>query len=492
MDRQSEEPYIEYVRSVAKGWPHVQYLADFMDETAEPSKNVSWRLEDAIERSSRTNIAILDFNSGGQVQKPVYCKNTTDLKTQLENEQDKANDVIARLFIVEDLSRDVIEILGARFDIDPRFFRGQISDFLWHNPRDPWTELSTLDMITRKRSFFNIPYFQARYFQDQTSIQQARKQADAFNVMRRMDSNFPWEGTKEFDKIKSEIALVRSKISLWVRRNNVNQKIVLGIMLVDPTISEGFPLWGGYENFDDCPSMKDFEMNNVQVPPRTSVFDETIFWTSSLSSDEVLALLDDSRLFIKKALFIVCAEWKTIINYLTTRLTQLEWELNDTKDIPSFRNPNGLEKSLGSLNTWRRRMPVYQEWVSQTLSRVINPPLFQGKAAAPNGVAELADDFQGLEKGLTAVMNRADRIESAIASIISIEESKKATKLNTTATRLSYLVVIFVPLSWTSGFYSMTTDVALLKGTFWVYFATAIPLTLLALACLSLARRFPL
>jgi len=56
----------------------------------------------------------------------------------------------ARLFIVEDLSRDVIETFGAQYDIDPLFFRGHISDYLWYNTRDPWTELQDLSHISQE------------------------------------------------------------------------------------------------------------------------------------------------------------------------------------------------------------------------------------------------------------------------------------------------------------------------------------------------------
>ena len=38
-----------------------------------------------------------------------------------------------RLFVVEDLSRDVIEAFGYHFKIDPSFFREHIVDYAWYN-----------------------------------------------------------------------------------------------------------------------------------------------------------------------------------------------------------------------------------------------------------------------------------------------------------------------------------------------------------------------
>ena len=388
--------------------------------------------------------------------------------------------VEARLYVVEDLSSDVIEALGAKFDIDPHFFRGQISDYMWHNPRDPWAELPTLDVLSRHRPYACTPYFQPRYFRDSASLTRAKGEAGAFNVLRRIDSNHRWEGREDFDQPGSEIGLVRSKMSCWIRKNAAGEQVVLAILLVDPTIEEGFPLWGGYNNFHECPSMRR-PSRIADVPPRLPLFEEVIYWTRTLSPADIGSLRQDPRLLMKKALLVVCAEWTTLTRYLTTRLTQLEWELEDTPDTP-FRNPTGLDRSLTSLNMWRRRMPVYQEWLAETAGRVICPTSFgHGGRADFSG---LQADFAHLQGVLAAVTVRADRIEGSIAAIISIEESKKAMLLNQSAARLTYLAVIFVPLAFVSSLFSMTVDVTQLGRTFWIYFLTAIPLTLLALAVL--------
>lgn len=50
--------------------------------------------------------------------------------------KEKAEDIRMRLFVVEDLSREVIEQFGAKFDIDPHVFRAHIFDNIWYNIRD--------------------------------------------------------------------------------------------------------------------------------------------------------------------------------------------------------------------------------------------------------------------------------------------------------------------------------------------------------------------
>ncbi|MCJ1245292.1 hypothetical protein MMC30_002495 [Trapelia coarctata] len=486
----AQGPYIEYIRKLAKGWPHLQYLADFMDVTTAPVKN-TWLWDDPQdrqERASRTKVAVLDFGPGDTVKR-TDCTAIAKLSEILNLPQRSSNDVNGRLYVVEDLSSDVIEVLGARFDIDPLFFRSQISDYMWNNTRDPWVELPSLNAVSRKRSFFCIRYFQPRYFRDEASfVETADQETGAFNVLRRIDNNHAWKGTKIFDVEGSDVGMVRSKMSLWIRKNKPNETGVLGILVVDPTIEAGFPLWGGYETFQECPSMQEVIGRNadIKAPPRTSLFEEVVYYSSSLTADEIKALPEDPRLLIKNPLLIVCAEWTTLVKYLTTRLTQLEWELDHNEETP-FRNPDGLEKSLDSLNMWRRRIPVYQEWVSETLSHVITPDNFIG--FTKNSILDLREDFKHLQDALKAVVERADRIQGSVSAIISITENKKAIQLNRTATRLTYLAVVFVPLTWVSGFFSMQVDVTLLRETAWVYFACAIPITVLALIVLRYYTR---
>ena len=458
------------------------------------------------ERSSRTEVAVLDFGTipngpNGEKVRRKDCKNSKELVEALSLRQDKSPDVTARLYIVEDLSTDVIEALGAKFDIDPLFFRNQMGDYMWNNPRDQWVDLPSLDAVSRKRSFFSIRYFQPRYFRSELSYNQGITEMANFNVLRRMDNNRPWEGTALYDTRGSDVGLVRSKMSLWVRKNETKEDMVLGILLVDPTIEAGYRLWGGYQNFENCPSMKHIAIKTAQKmdpfvpPPRTSIFEEVIYWTSKLNDDEIAALPSNPRIFVKKALLIVCAEWRILAKYLTTRMTQLEWELDDVdkgtptrstqnvEELYPFRHPKGLEESFNALNKWKRRMPVYQEWITETLNHIIIREDFMSSKSS--AISELKDDFLELQAALAEVIGRSDRIQSSVANIVSITENKKAIRLNQIAMRLTYLAVVFVPMTFVSGLFSMQADVTQLAMTFWIYFACAIPLTILAFIVLG-------
>lgn len=125
-----KRPYLSHIKAVSSAWPHLRYLADWMEVTTAPAK---WKLikdKEAIirpERASRTKVAVVDFSPGAGTQVQTITQ-SDQLATKLR--EHTAEDV-SRLYIVEDLSRDVIEVLGSELDIDPLFFREQISDYWW-------------------------------------------------------------------------------------------------------------------------------------------------------------------------------------------------------------------------------------------------------------------------------------------------------------------------------------------------------------------------
>lgn len=225
MYNRSPQPYMRYLESLAQGWPHISYLADFMKVTTAPPKQKFLNDQDRKEKASRTKVAMLTFDPNSAVRRDDFS-NINDLSSALSESQSKHDQVHARLFVVEDLSRDVIEALGARFDVDPLFFRGYISDYMWHNTRDPWVELPDLDMTSRNRSYLHVRYVQTRYFRSEDDLRMAKWEAGGFNVLRRVDKDGNW--VPGLDIPKSDVGLVRSRTSLWIRPNKPGENGVLG------------------------------------------------------------------------------------------------------------------------------------------------------------------------------------------------------------------------------------------------------------------------
>lgn len=207
-------------------------------------------------------------------------------------------------------------------------------------------------------------------------------------------------------------------------------------------------------------------------PPRISTFEDVIHYTSMLTPEEITSIPKDPRLLFKKAIMIVCAEWLTFIKYANTRLTQLEWEI-ENPDLQG--STGGLQITINKLHTWRRRFPISRTLVTEVLEKVIKREDFASNQG--NRLCDLQRDFEILLYEVEALQIRADRIMAVVTTVMSIDESKKAFEQNRSLARLTWLAITFAPLSFMSGLFSMTSDLSMLVTTFRVFFAVALPLT---------------
>lgn len=95
---------------------------------------------------ARTRVSVLEYpleDGSGVMSKefttsPALNHHLTGLAKQ------DSSEIKLRLYVVEDLSRDVIEALGGHYDVNPSFFREHIADNVWHNiSEDPCSRVAS-------------------------------------------------------------------------------------------------------------------------------------------------------------------------------------------------------------------------------------------------------------------------------------------------------------------------------------------------------------
>ena len=186
-----------------------------MDASTVPSKSDYLGFSEVLERRRRLRASILTHDEGSH----LHRNDCTDFETfkQMIKDSNKADK--DRLIILEDLSSSVIEFLGSRFDIDPRFFRSHLEDHTWYNVKDTWIELSELESAAAMHSFFSLRYVQARWFDSSASLESAKQQAGQFNVLRRIDAegqakqgSGAWYGPSD-----CQVGLIRHRATMWIR-----------------------------------------------------------------------------------------------------------------------------------------------------------------------------------------------------------------------------------------------------------------------------------
>jgi hypothetical protein len=165
------------------------------------------------ERAVRTKVTRLDYLSTG-IESVEYTT-SQGLRQSLENEalENDVEDGRFRLFILEDLSRDMIELLGSHLDIEPGFFREQIFDYAWYNTRDRWVDPPRLQAATKKQRWMQLRFPAARYYKTPDSFKQALAQFERMNVTRKAEDDI--NNKSKWDEPKAIVGLARTRTSLW-------------------------------------------------------------------------------------------------------------------------------------------------------------------------------------------------------------------------------------------------------------------------------------
>ncbi|KAH8588653.1 hypothetical protein B0O99DRAFT_693221 [Bisporella sp. PMI_857] len=476
-------PYHEHVRRLCRGWHHQRYLADFMTVSTVPLRARNLGLKDRKERLNRVDITILEY---GTELNSKELKSPAQLENYLSGFKSHDNRTEGRLIIVQDLSTYMIERLGATFDIEPGFFRSHIGDYVWLNTRDPQAEIPELEAFSQKSNYFSIQYVQPRYFASQESLELAKNQTESFNILRRIDHDGrfkPWS-----DMPNSDVGLVRGKVSLWVRPKSTENRDWLGIMLVDPTIAHGFPLWSGYGSFHQPPSIHKADSEIPFPPYDKNMVKQFMFWTLNQANANPNTIPSSPDLLPISYFTMICAQWILMCEYINTRLGQIEWEIELGL---SHLYSQDFDHTVKTLLAWRRRLPIYHTLVERSITRLSirhQPPQDDDTHTGPfDSWSSILINLKDIQHRLSLLHRRAEKIMAVSMAVTAREESKKATQESHAITRVSYLAFIFVPLSFWTSFFSMSGEFP--WRTYWVYAAVALPISACALMALVFAGR---
>ncbi|KAI1199922.1 hypothetical protein F5X97DRAFT_295140 [Nemania serpens] len=581
---EARTPYLQYVQAVSAEWPHLRPLADFMEVGTDPSRwrnfhgndrNNAYTYPDTREdresarskRLKKTHVWQLKYLKDGTVKSVDNYTTPDQLGDALKASDTRseggelADAVVAfKLFVVEDLSREVIERLGHHFDIDPDFFRAHIFDYAWFNIRDPFWNPPSLHMDAIARDWCQIRFCRTRYFPSPTLFDEAQDAANKFNIGRKLyeDENKafwdtdisprlvrtraplkagPIEHIKswftELDKsirrnklideeapielservtttnndsveakeeqlgeesIDGKVGLMRTRATFWKGKEGGCD---VGILLLDPTIKEGFPLWRGYRNWNLKPSARGPGpyQSNSRVPGLTrngngsqgegSFFEDFVYWARRtdvfIGRSPSPNSVHPSYIPLLVLLRLVCAEWLTLSEYIKTRLSQVDWEVTHPEE---FLTQTQIDTILKKLHTWRRLVPLYREMLSETKSKVLSFNPTSLDSTSTTLLDPYKEEFQVVLRQMEEYEERIDRLTTVVTSAINILDSRRVE-------RLTLLATLFVPLSLVGTLFSMTDDITQISTTFgyWAIASSILLATLLLWAWITGSQR---
>ncbi|KAJ0109737.1 hypothetical protein J7T55_004286 [Diaporthe amygdali] len=482
-------PYLIHVRSLANQWPHLELLADFMDVGTHPirwnSKAPGGYPDDPAERDEcrrkrmrKTNVCLLEYPRQGSGVETKTFNDSTDLQEFLSDMREDES-VKTRLFVVEDLSRNVIEALGYHFKIDPSFFREHIVDYAWYNTSDWWRDPPNLDIVSRGQNWFQLRYVRARNFLSNSEFQEGVEQSKYFNVFRRLDRDFNsnnfWD---KHGKDEAKVGLTRSRATCWIQSPDKKAGgITYGILLLDPTVRAGNPLWLKHRNWARTPPVG--EPIPKEMPPSDNFFEDFLYWARKpdvFNFQETGNSSSPICVPTQALLHLVCNEWLTMVDYIKTRLNQVDWGIAFPDDF--LEKEEQIDEHLTKLHHWRRVVPLYREMIADTFLRVFRETAHPNKMHPGRNIHEPAhkpasalatlmntecinayqQDFALVLGYMEEFQARIDRLTDVVTAVINMGDSRRGYKDNKNLQWLTWLATFFIPLSFVATLLSMTTD----------------------------------
>lgn len=242
VEPKDDQGYLTFVKQASKSqWIHLRLLADFMQIGKIPR---NWK-EDRQAHKDMVKIRVLEYFQDDRQAQATHSIDASkcrpghgieDLTGQFQN--NVSDGAHFRLYVVEDLTSDVVEVLGSEFGIEPDFFRAHIVDYAWYNIRDRWRDNQPLELVRRRRNWWQIRYVTTRYFEDENGFNEAVNEAKNFNILRRPD-NDKSRGWWDISRLEGAtthcrsavVALTRSRATFWLK----------------PSVSQGETATGGVE-----------------------------------------------------------------------------------------------------------------------------------------------------------------------------------------------------------------------------------------------------
>lgn len=239
---------------------------------------------------------------------------------------------------------------------------------------------------------------------------------------------------------------------------------------------------GGFVDFNNSPPFVKKSVDWITGPERLSMLDDLIhYWLMELPPGFTVA--SPSLLSLCYYPFkIAAAEWTNFANSMDYAVRDYEYSLEGSW----LTELTVLESALRCLHSWRRRSVEFEKSVRFTSDYIKN-----NKSANSDVWSGLAHEYQHIARQIDSSGRRFEAMVPIVASLVQIAEGRRSFQETTNISRLTYLALVFVPLTFVSGLFGMAGDVAPGAKRFWVYFTVAVPLLVVTFGAMICQRLLP-
>lgn len=169
---------------------------------------------------------------------------------------------------------------------------------------------------------------------------------------------------------------------------------------------------------------------------------------------------------------IVLAEWKMYTHLMNRYFKYYEYTLRDIEQRLH-------DSDIVDLQRWRRRGMQSRHKLT-LLTEFIDYWLQQEHQESDRKPWSLVQrDIQHLQSNLEHYSRSLEQMVPIATSMVQLLDSRRGILEASHVGRLTFIALVFVPLSWVSSIFSMSDGYSPGHEHFWVYFATSVPVLLL-------------
>ncbi|KAK6958361.1 hypothetical protein Daesc_001160 [Daldinia eschscholtzii] len=473
--------YFDYVKHLSRNQPDLKPLFEFLTGYCPRSK-----VEEV-----ECHVAGLEFRSDETTSySRIDNRELTSITTRFIA-KDASSNTAGLCLLIEDIGPSVMETLGEILDIDPYFFCGHIERRFVDVEKDPPSSLMTsIPSRVGSQNFANLHY------QRPIDLGELGSYPNIPHDLRLHGSSTrPRRALPEL--FGRYVGLIRSCFSIFYKRLDDDRWICL--MLMDSISTDVI----GHISTKDGEQQASFRTRQVPYRNRRGSisgmpkFSEFRKAPSSSAMrpvsmmDEVARLLQDCagaskrppsayNLFFLSSgpIKLIIDEWLTYSLIMSRYIKVYEYSTQSVQG----RLRNFESEDVVDLYRWRRRsqhslhkLQVLKWFVESSIN--LSKRCHEHIAPVEEG-EDLTRDINYIIAQIEQNGNALEAMIPIMASIIQLLDSRRSVVEAIYVKRLTYIAIVFLPLSFVATLFSMSDNFSIAGTGVWIYVATAVPLLL--------------
>ena len=162
-----------------------------------------------------------------------------------------------------------------------------------------------------------------------------------------------------------------------------------------------------------------------------------------------------------------------MLEFVWAKLSEIERQLRHVEGS----RLRHLADILAEVHLFRRRLSWYHEEIEMSLrSAGISPT-----PGNPGSDSKEEDDFITIFSSLNKCREKIESLTPVVTGMLSVEQANMSMREAQSISKLTYVALLFLPLSLIASIFSMGGDFAPGNHLFWVYFTVAAPATMVIL-----------